>query len=71
MACAAIHLAIVKRYLENHRDWNYEKVIAGTLYPDTVKKDESHYTDRNRGSDNVSHLRGKVNLYSFLKEHGV
>lgn len=70
MACATIHLAIAKKYLDNHKELDYEKFIEGTLYPDAVEdKDKSHYTDKNRGSDNISHLRGKVNLYSFLKEH--
>ncbi len=70
MASATIHLAITKKYLENHKDLNYEKVIAGTLYPDAVKdNDKSHYTDINRSNDNISHVRGKVNLYAFLKEH--
>ena len=70
MACATIHLAIAKKYLEQHPFLNYRKVIAGTLYPDTaINKDEAHYTDLNRGSDNVSHVRGKVNLYLFLKNH--
>ncbi len=67
MACATIHLAIAKKYLEKHKELNYEKVIAGTLYPDAfLNNDISHYTDINRGSDNVSHVRHKVNLYSFL-----
>lgn len=70
MACATIHLAIAKKFLENHNELNYEKVIAGTLYPDAAENnDESHYTDLNRGSDNISHVRGKVNLYAFLKDH--
>lgn len=70
MACATIHLAITKKYLNKHENLNYDKVIAGTLYPDaTEDKDKSHYTDKNRGNDNISHIRGKVNLYSFLKEH--
>lgn len=70
MACATIHLAVAKKYLENHKELNYEKVIAGTLYPDASQnKDKSHYTDINRGNDNISHIRGKVNLYEFLKEH--
>lgn len=70
MACPTMHLAIAKKYLENHKDLNYEKVIAGTLYPDAIEdNDKSHYTDINRGNDNVSHVRGKVNLYAFLKEH--
>lgn len=70
MACATIHLAIAKKYLENHKELNYEKVIAGTLYPDAIEdNDKSHYTDINRSSDIISHVRGKVNLYAFLKEH--
>lgn len=70
MACATIHLAIAKKYLETHTTLNYREVIAGTLYPDAAdSNDESHYTDLNRGNDNVSHVRGKVNLYSFLKDH--
>lgn len=70
MACATIHLAIAKKYLESHKELNYEKVIAGTLYPDAEKNnDKSHYTNMNRNDDNISHVRNKVNLYSFLKEH--
>lgn len=70
MACATIHLAIAKKYLENHKELNYEKVIAGTLYPDAAENnDKSHYTNINRGRDNIGHVRGKVNLYEFLKEH--
>lgn len=70
MACATIHLAIAKKYLKNHKELNYKKFIAGTLYPDAIENnDKSHYTDINRGSDNISHIRGKVNLYAFLKEH--
>lgn len=70
MACATIHLAIAKKYLETHTTLNYRDVIAGTLYPDAANNnDESHYTNLNRGNDNVSHVRGKVNLYSFFKDH--
>jgi len=70
MACSTIHLAVAKQYLEKHQQFNYEKVIAGTLSPDaSSNNDLSHYTALNRGSDNVSHVRGKVNLYAFLKEH--
>ena len=70
MACATIHLAIAKKYLNKHEELNYEKVIAGTLYPDAAEdNDKSHYTVINRGNDNISHVRGKVNLYAFLNEH--
>ena len=71
MACSSIHLAVSKFYLEKSKILvNRNKVLEGTLYPDTVKnKDISHYTDLNRGKDNISHLQGKVNLYNFLLEH--
>lgn len=70
MASSAIHLAIAKKYLEKHSELNYAQVIAGTLYPDATKdKDLSHYTSKDRGHDNVSHVRSKVNLYHFLEEH--
>lgn len=70
MACATIHLAIAKKYLENHKNLDYEQFIAGTLYPDAAdNNDESHYTNKDRGNNNVSHVRSKVNLYAFLEEH--
>ncbi|MDE6142360.1 MAG: hypothetical protein K2G03_07120, partial [Bacilli bacterium] len=70
MACATIHLAIAKKFLEKNTDINRDDFIAGTLYPDAdLDNDSTHYTDKNRGSDNVSHVRGKVNLYAFLLEH--
>lgn len=70
MASSAIHLAVAKKYLEQHKDLDYKKVLDGTLYPDTTEdNDISHYTNKNRGSDNVSHVRGKVDLYAFLLEH--
>lgn len=70
MACATIHLAIAKRYLKRNPNINIDDFIAGTLYPDADSdNDKTHYTDKNRGSDNVSHVREKVNLSAFLKEH--
>ncbi len=69
MASSTIHLAIAKKFLEK-KDYNREEFLKGALFPDTVKnKDITHYTDLNRGKDNISHLRGKVNLYSFLLAH--
>lgn len=70
MASPVIHLAIAKKYLEKNKNLNDKEVIAGTLYPDaTSNNDKSHYTDPNRGSDNLSYIRGKVNLFAFLEEH--
>ena len=66
MASSVIHLAIAKKYLEKNTFLNYKNVIDGTLYPDAVDdNDKSHYTDINRGSDNVSHVRGKLIYINF------
>lgn len=70
MASATIHLAITKKIIEKNHLKNGEEMIAGTLYPDACdNKDATHYTKKNRGSDNLSHIRGKVDLYSFLQDH--
>lgn len=70
MACATIHIAIAKKYFEKHPEINYEDLIAGSIYPDAAdNNDESHYTEEDRGNDNLSHIRSKVNLYRFLLEH--
>lgn len=37
MACATIHLAIAKNYLDKHKELDYEKVMAGSLYPDAAE----------------------------------
>lgn len=66
MACATIHLAITKKYLETHANLNYRDVIAGTLYPDAAdNNDESYYTNLNRDNDNVSHDVVKLTYIPF------
>ena len=68
MASSAIHLAVAKKYYERNNISDYDNFIAGSLYPDAADdKDQAHYTDSNRGTNNVSYLQSKVNLYSFLK----
>ena len=50
MASSEIHLAVAKKYFEKNNILNYEKFIAGSLYPDACEnKDQTHYTDSNRG----------------------
>ena len=74
MASSAMHLAVTKKYLEKNKDKNfdYKKIIAGTLYPDvTNDKDKTHYTMTGRGDNNVTYLASKVDLYAFLKEHEI
>lgn len=72
MASSPIHLAITKQYLKNtDKQYSYNDIMAGTLYPDTIKdKNLTHFSDLDkRGKDIISHLAGKVNLYSFLSIH--
>lgn len=70
MASSAIHLAVAKKYLRNNNKNITDAFLKGTLEPDTVEdKGLSHYTNKYRGKDNVSHVENKVNLYAFLKEH--
>jgi len=71
MASSPIHLAIAKKVLEKYNNYDKRQVLAGSLYPDTIQdKNKSHYADLSkRGKDNINHLAGKVNLYSFLLEH--
>lgn len=71
MACSSIHLAVSKLYLlKNNTSINEFEFLKGTLFPDTVEnKDDSHFTDMNRGKDIISHLQGKVNLHNFLISH--
>lgn len=69
MASSAIHLAVAKKYYERNNISDYDNFIAGSLYPDAADdKDQAHYTESNRGNNNVSYLQSKVNLYSFLKK---
>ncbi len=70
MACANIHLAIAKTYLKQHPEINEKDFLRGTIFVDAVKFDDyTHYTDRNRKEDLLSHLKGKVVLKDFLKDH--
>lgn len=70
MACATIHLAIAKKYIENHKELDYKNFIAGTLYPDAASNnDKAHFTEKERGCGLVSHVRSKVNMYHFLEKH--
>lgn len=70
MASGTIHLAMAKKYLENHQEIKKEDFFRGNIFPDAAKQDDyTHYTDLNRKPDLLSHLQGKVNLKEFLEEH--
>ena len=46
MACSTIHLAVAKQYLEKHQQFNYEKVIAGTLSPDASSNNDLSHNEQ-------------------------
>ena len=70
MASSTIHLAVAKTYLKQHPNLNQEKVLAGTLYTDSIKdKERLHYSEKDRGPNLVTLLKTKVNLYRFLLDH--
>ena len=74
MASFTMHLAVAKKYLEKNKDNNYDykKVLEGTLYPDIVSdKTKTHYTIPYRRNSLITYLNTKVNLYDFLVEHDV
>lgn len=43
MPSFTIHLAVAKRYLENHRYENEEEFLNGVIAPDLMEKPNSHY----------------------------
>ena len=67
MASSSIHLAVSKLYLEKSNIiHNKEKVLHGTLYPDTVEnKAISHFTDKDRGKDSIT-FYFKIQHYLIL-----
>lgn len=70
MASAAIHLAIAKKYLEKHKNLNYEEVMKGTLYPDAETNSvELHYPKNYIIGEFAISVYNKVNLFAFLEEH--
>lgn len=70
MASLAMHLAVAKKYIEEHNHLNYEEFIKGTLYPDL---DENwiglHYTKGPITGEFATVVYDKVDLYAFLMDH--
>lgn len=62
MANYTLHIAIAKEYLKNHKEYNEEEFIKGTIYPDTVKdKTKTHF----------SNTSADCNLKEFLSRYSI
>lgn len=62
MANYTLHIAIAKEYLKNHKGYNEEEFIKGTIYPDTVKdKTKTHFAINS----------AQANLKEFLKYYSI
>lgn len=71
MPCLAIHLAVAKRYLENHGEENKEDFILGTIAPDINMPNISNYINGVSDDKNSHHfgLNFKTdNLIEYMKK---
>ena len=80
MPCLAIHLAVAKKYLEKHKDENYDDFILGTTAPDIelsniselIKGVSNDKRSRHFGTDYskdsfIEYMKRKVNLNLFFE----
>ena len=71
MPCLAIHLAVAKKYLENHGEENKEDFILGTIAPDINMPNISNYINGVSDDKNSHHfgLNFKTdNLIEYMKK---
>ena len=85
MPCLAIHLAVAKKYLENHPNENKEDFILGTIAPDIDLPDLNKYicgvvmNDKNSRhfglnykTDNIiEYMKRKVNFSLFFQSNDI
>ncbi|MCI9177708.1 MAG: hypothetical protein HFJ28_03900 [Clostridia bacterium] len=64
-----IHLSIGNRYIEKHKVENEKQFLAGVIAPDFEEKEKSHYTKACTSDRLIEHLKCKVSIEEFLKEH--
>lgn len=64
-----IHLSIGNRYIEKHKVQDKKQFLEGVIAPDFEEKDKSHYTLTSTKDNLVEHLKCKVSIENFLKEH--
>ena len=84
MPCLAIHLAIAKKYLENHPDENREDFILGTIAPDinmpniseyingvTDDKNSHHFGLNYQTEDLIEYMQKKVDFSLFFQNNDI
>ena len=84
MPCLAIHLAIAKKYLENHPDENREDFILGTIAPDinmpniseyingvTDDKNSHHFGLNYQTEDLIEYMQKKVDFSLFFQSNDI
>ena len=64
-----IHLSIGNRYIEKHKVQDKKQFLEGVIAPDFEEKGKSHYTLPSTKDNLVEHLKCKVSIENFLKEH--
>ena len=84
MPCLSIHLAVAKKYLEKHKEENYEDFILGSIAPDIELKNVNNYingefTDKNsrhfgynfKTEDIVLYMKKKVGFKPFFEKNDI
>ena len=84
MPCLAVHLAVAKKYLENHKEENHDEFILGTIAPDTgldnfndyingdnTDKNSRHFGYNYSTSDIVEYMKKKVGFKPFFDKNDI
>ena len=66
-----IHLAIARKYIENHNDIiNEDEFLKGNIEPDLViDKSKSHYSGPQDKNKLIEYLKNKVVIEEYLKQN--
>ncbi len=84
MPCLAIHLAVAKKYLENHKEENKDDFILGTIAPDINMEDINKYIndiDSSKSSHHfgtnyettsvIEYMKRKVDFSKFFAQNDI
>ena len=84
MPCISVHLAVCKKYLENHPEENHDEFIKGSIAADftedeiSVKdylnltsddKNARHFGQTNQATNVIDYMKKKVDLGLFLRNN--
>lgn len=67
MPCLAIHLAVAKKYLEKHKDENYDEFVLGTIAPDINMPDINKYINGVSEDKNSHHFGTNYKTESLIE----